>query len=235
MPMINHKKIKLALNLKRYKYLWNMHKSTRELQEEIKVLENGMAQSSATPDRIRIYQNTIAKIKAIIQQRQAAAQSTDASKPAYMPTYRQTGPTNIKIDVTPGPKPGMTIDLHEQKVSTMPKVEFEVVANLTAQKPTVTINWSDGTQSTHTEGDARSKFTSLLRDLCQSNLAEKGRFDQIRTYRTYDRAKAYYKALAAFWGKYPSARELEIIPMSIVKSTIFGMIYADLIAPPPNI
>jgi hypothetical protein len=209
-----------------------MHKSIQDLQNEISVLENGMAQSSVTPDRIRIYQNTIAKIKAIIQQRQAAAQSTAASKPADVPVYRQTGPTNIKIDVTPGPKPGMTIDLHEQRAQHMPKVEFEVSANLSATRPTVTINWSDGTQSTHTEGDARSKFTSILRDLNNSNLAEQGRFDQIPTYRTYDRAKAYYKALAAFWGHSPTARELEIIPLSMRKATIFNMIVADCTNPP---
>lgn len=209
-----------------------MHKSTQELQEEINVLQNGMAQSSATPERIRIYENTIAKIKAIIQQRQAAAQSTEASKPAHVPTYRQTNPTNIKIDVTPGPKPGMTIDLHEQRAAAMPKVEFEITANLSAQKPTVTIVWSDATISTHTEGDARSKFTSLLRDLNNSTLAEQGRFDLIRTYRTYDRAKAYYKALAAFWGHNPTARELELTPLSTRKATIFNMIVSDCSNPP---
>lgn len=199
------------------------------------MLENGMAQSSATPERIRIYQNTIAKIKAIIQQRQAAEQSTAPSKPAHMPANRQTGPTNIAIDFSATPRPGMTIDLHEQRAADMPKVQFEVTANLTAQKPTVTISWSNGTISTHTMGDARSKFTSVLRDLCQSNLAEKGLYYQIRTYRTYDRAKAYYQAIAALWGRYPTARELEITPMSIAKSTIFGMITADLIPPPPDI
>ena len=209
-----------------------MHKSIQDLQNEISVLENGMAQSSATPDRIRIYQNTIAKIKAIIQQRQAAAQSNAASKPADVPVYRQTGPTNIKIDVSPGTKPGMTIDLHEQRAVDMPKVQFEVTANLAAQKPTVTITWSDATISTHTEGDARSKFTSLLRDLNNSNLAEQGRFDLMRTYRTYDRAKAYYQALAAFWGHNPTARELEIIPLSMRKATIFNMIVADCSNPP---
>ncbi len=209
-----------------------MHKTTQELQAEIEVLENGMAQPSTTPDRIRIYQNTIAKIKGIIKQRQEDAQSTAASKPADVTTYRQTGPTNIKVDVSPGTKPGMTIDLHEQRVADMPKVQFEVTANISATRPTVTINWSDGTQSTHTEGDARSKFTSILRDLNNSNLAEQGRFDQIRTYRTYDRAKAYYKALAAFWGHNPSARELEITPLSIRKATIFNMIVADCSNPP---
>ena len=208
------------------------HKTIEDLNNEILVLEKGMAQKSATPERIRIYQNTIAKIKAIIQQRQAAAQSTDASNPAHVPIYRQTGPTNIKIDVTPGPKPGMTIDLHKQRAAAMPKVEFEVVANLTAQKPTVTITWSDGTQSTHTEGDARSKFTSLLRDLNNSTLAEQGRFDLMRTYRTYDRAKAYYKALAAFWGHNPTARELELTPLSTLKATIFNMIVSDCSNPP---
>lgn len=211
------------------------YKTIEELNNEISVLENGMAQKSTTPDRIRIYQNTIAKIKAIIQQRQAAAQSTAASKLADVTTYRQTGPTNIKIDVSPGTKPGMTIDMHEQNAAQMPKVQFEVTANLTAQKPTVTICWSDGTQSTHTMGDARSKFTSLLRDLCNSDLAAKGLYDQMRTYRTYDRAKAYYQGISAFWGRHPSARELEITPMSIVKSNIFGMITADLIPPHPDI
>lgn len=209
-----------------------MHKSTQELQAEIKVLENGMAQSSATPDRIRIYQNTIAKIKAIIQQRQAAAQSTAASKPADVTTSRQTGPTNIAIDFSATPRPGMTIDLHEQRVADMPKVKFQVTANLAAQKPTVTITWSDATISTHTEGDARSKFTSLLRDLDNSTLAEQSRFDFMRTYRTYDRAKAYYKALAAFWGHNPTARELDLTPLSTRKATIFNMIVADCSNPP---
>jgi BRCT domain type II-containing protein len=209
-----------------------MHKTTQELQAEIEVLENGMAQKSATPDRIRIYQNTIAKIKGIIKQRQEDAQPTAASKPADMTTYRQAGPTNIKIDVSPGTKPGMTIDLHEQRVVDMPKVQFEVTANLAAQKPTVTITWSDATISTHTEGDARSKFTSLLRDLDNSTLAEQSRFDFMRTYRTYDRAKAYYKALAAFWGHNPTARELDLTPLSTRKATIFNMIVADCANPP---
>jgi hypothetical protein len=34
-----------------------MHKTTQELQSEIEVLENGMAQPSATPDRIRRMHN----------------------------------------------------------------------------------------------------------------------------------------------------------------------------------
>ena len=208
------------------------YKSIEELNNEISVLENGMAQKSTTPERIRFYKSTIAKIKAIIQQRQATAQSTAASKPADVPVYRQTGPTNIKIDVSPGTKPGMTIDLHEQRAQHMPKVEFEVAANLSAQKPTVTITWSDATISTHTEGNARSKFTSLLRDLNNSNLAEQGRFDLMRTYRTYDRAKAYYKALAAFWGHNPTARELDLTPLSARKATIFNMIVADCSNPP---
>lgn len=209
-----------------------MHKSTQELQAQIKVLETGMAQSSTTPDRIRIYQNTIAKIKAIIQQRQTAEQSTAASKPAHVPANRQTGPTNIAIDFSATPRPGMTIDLHENKAADMPKVQFEVKANLAAQKPTVTITWSDATISTHTEGDARSKFISLLRDLNNSTLAEQSRFDYMRTYRTYDRAKAYYKALAAFWGHNPTARELDLTPLSARKSTIFNMIVSDCSNPP---
>jgi hypothetical protein len=126
----------------------------------------------------------------------------------------------------------MTIDLHEQRVVDLPKVQFEVTANLAAQKPTVTITWSDSTISTHTEGDARSKFTSLLRDLDNSTLAEQSRFDFMRTYRTYDRAKAYYKALAAFWSHNPTARELELTPLSTRKSTIFNMIVADCSNPP---
>lgn len=208
------------------------YKTIEELNNEILVLENGMAQKSTTPDRIRFYKNTIAKIKAIIQQRQAAAQSTAASKPAEVTTCRQTGPTNIAIDFSATPRPGMTIDLHEQNAAQMPKVEFYLTANLAAQKPTVTITWSDATISTHTEGDARSKFTSLLRDLDNSTLAEQGRFNFMRTYRTYDRAKAYYKALAAFWSHNPTSRELDLTPLSTRKATIFNMIVADCSNPP---
>lgn len=99
-----------------------------------------------------------------------------------------------------------------------------IVADLTGNKKLVTIQWGYGKTEILTEGEARSRFTTCMRDLAGSRMARIGRLIELRTYITFSRATAYYRALAEFWSAAPTAAQLELTPMSDIRRRIFEMI-----------
>jgi len=99
-----------------------------------------------------------------------------------------------------------------------------IVADLTGNKKLVTIQWGYGKIEVLTEGEARSRFTTCMRDLAGSRMARIGRLIELRTYITFSRATAYYRALAEFWNAAPTAAQLELTPMSEVRRRVFEMI-----------
>jgi hypothetical protein len=103
---------------------------------------------------------------------------------------------------------------------------IHIVAPLGGGPKKVRIQWGDGSTITLTEGICRSRFTSALRDLCESTYAEQERYDDLRYYTSFHRACGYYRGLSALWGRQPTAREIGLGTLSRVRSTILDMIIA---------
>ena len=130
--------------------------------------------------------------------------------------------TGVGVD----PRSGILSPVKDRTANTSDSVATEVfvIAEIGKGGKVATIQWADGSTSTLSEGTARSRFSSALRDLCESTYAQQDRFGDLIYYRTWHRAVGYYSALAALWGRQPSARELDLLPMSRVRATVFQMI-----------
>lgn len=94
--------------------------------------------------------------------------------------------------------------------------------------PTIDIVWSDGFEHTDlTESIARSRFTSILRDLEHSRFAKQNRLYKLPEYTGYSRAKAYYAALTVFWKVPPTLLQLNITRPTATYRAIFEMVSGE--------
>lgn len=94
--------------------------------------------------------------------------------------------------------------------------------------PTIDIVWSDGFEHTDlTESIARSRFTSILRDLEHSRFAKQNRLYKLPEYTGYSRAKAYYEALSIFWKLPPTLLQLNITRPTATYRAIFEMVSGE--------
>lgn len=94
--------------------------------------------------------------------------------------------------------------------------------------PTIDIVWSDGFKHIDlTESIARSRFTSILRDLEHSRFAKQNRLYKLPEYTGYSRAKAYYAALTVFWKVPPTLLQLNITRPTATYRAIFEMVSGE--------
>lgn len=212
------------------------NKSLQQYQAEIEQLRAAMQIPGVPPDEAAIYANTIQKIEAkIIDLHRAAPQPTAKELPATKPPSNSgegmgVG-SNRAADTTPIPvrviRAGIDKPRHSQPTAPASdeKPHIPVLAAvLTGGLKQVLIEWGHGKSDLLTEGEARSRFTTALRDLSESRMAKLERYDDLARYITFSRAVAYYRVLIEFWLSPPTPRQLAINPLSRVRETIFDMI-----------
>lgn len=91
--------------------------------------------------------------------------------------------------------------------------------------PRITITWPDGYTITVNETEARSRFTSTLRDTTALRLVQQGRFEAMWRWSSPWRAAGYYQALTALrGGQPPTLRDLGINRPNDLTKTVFEKI-----------
>lgn len=197
-------------------------KSVDDLRAEVQTLINAIANPSATQEEKQIYSDTIIKIQNQIEKLTATRQPD--------PPPGQHPPIPIRVIRAGEPKSAPTGQ--PSQATTNPTVSNQAInhsATINATSapsgaPVVRIDWGYGQIDTLTEGEARSRFTTCLRDLSESRHAQNCRLTDLPRYRSFARAVAYYQALSIFWAKHPSAQQLNISTKSPLKKAIFDMI-----------
>lgn len=202
-----------------------MHKqkTLSEYQEELAKLEKALATPGLDDLERKIYTDTIDRIKTQMQMvsaNEAPTKQAKPNKPPARPHSERTTEapniptTQIKAGVTP-----LRMSVFSEK-DEAPVISVQ----LSGAIKNVTIKWNSDKSDTLTEGETRSRFTTALRDLSESRLVKQDRYQDVPGYIVYQRAVAYYRALAEFWGEAPSAAQLNLTPMSRVRNTLFEMI-----------
>lgn len=203
------------------------NKTIEQYQQEIVQLRNAMQQPGVPDGEKQIYADTIQKIEGIIIAAQRAVPK-QSSQPSPQPPLRAISHSSPLGD---GPEAGVkhagnpTKNTPSNGRNGSPTSNTAVIsAILSGSTKQVIIQWGHGKSDTLTEGEARSRFTTALRDLAQSRMANLGRFDDLSRYITFGRAVAYYRALTEFWITAPTPAQLSIYPLSRTRQTIFDMI-----------
>lgn len=197
-----------------------MHnKSLADMQAEIVKLRNAAQLPGIDAAERKIYLDAIATIEKRIASMPAATQ------PEFRP---QTGgtfppPANRHPQGTPEPPVPKAPRATKSSPSGVGGAA-RITASAASGARTVEIDWGNNRRDILTEGDARSRFTTALRDLCHSRMARLKRFESIPQYITFDRACAYYRALTIFWGGPPTPAQLQIVTLSTDRRTIFQLI-----------
>lgn len=191
-------------------------KSVSDLRAQLDTLTKALANPTATTEEKQIYSDTIIKI----QNKIGELTSTRAPEP---PPGQQP-PIPIRVI-----KAGLALQLPNPATisaqpGTQPRIVNQVEATTAAGSPLVRIDWGYGQIDHLTEGEARSRFTTCLRDLSESRLAAQGRLADLPQYRSFARGVAYYQALTHFWSAPPTALQLNISTKSPLKKAIFEMI-----------
>lgn len=181
-------------------------KTLESLEAELKKLNKALALPNIDEGERNIYRSAIAEIEKRISRLQAQPEQPTAPEP----------PQPIPVAVRRPVKTPIPSGAAAEPVS--------ITAVATGGARTVEINWGNNNRDILTEGDARSRFTTALRDLAHSRMARMGRFEDITQYITFDRACAYYRALSVFWGSPPTPAQLQIVALSAERRQIFKMI-----------
>lgn len=193
-------------------------KTVEQMRAEIETIEKAMRLPGVPDDEKQIYAATIAKIQTAI-----AASETAKPFPAG----------GVVSNVTETPIPITKIRAGIDKPRTHgadlrkgnPYPDSPVIAAVvTSGAKNVVIHWGEGAYDVFTEGEARGRFTTALRDLTESRMARLGRWDDLPQYTTFGRAVAYYRALIEFWNAPPTAQQLAIAPLKGNKAIIFERI-----------
>jgi hypothetical protein len=194
------------------------NKTIAELRADMAALINAAKMPGIPADERMIYVTTIQQIEALIER--MTADERIPSHPTPPPPPPRKTPTTVSSATPPPPaaRPRRTIE----DADCIPIVE----ASLEGGTKRVKIEWGHGKADLLTEGEARSRFTSCLRDLAESRMAKVGRMADLRQYMSFSRARGYYAALTEFWGAPPTALQLAIAPLGRTKSEIFDMIRA---------
>lgn len=184
--------------------------------EQILKLEKALAVKGLPADERELFEATLRKLRAEVPEQIMKA---NLPRPQPVQAFQAIVQEPIAQSAPAAPKRRPIYD-HED----MPTVTVEAVTG--PGKPKVTIVWQDEgrTAETVTEGEARSRFTSCLRDLRNSKRAQQERWDDLALTIGFYRLCTYYKALTAFWGAPPSPQQLEINPLGRVSAHIFNMI-----------
>lgn len=205
----------------RYKSHLNMpqrEKTVAEYQTEIAQLQKAAELPGVDAAERKIYLDTIRRIESKIAAVRARYNTTPPPAPPANPAAHANAPIPIRV-IKPAPK-----NLRAIPVATEPDNIPVISATITATTPSVTIIWGPDHSDTMTEGEARSRFTTALRDLVESRLVKIGRIEAIQSYITFHRAVAYYRALIEFWGEPPTAQQLAIAPLKGMRGFVFEKI-----------
>lgn len=205
----------------RYKSHLNMpqrEKTVAEYQTEIAQLQKAAELPGVDAAERKIYLDTIRRIESKIAAVRARSNTTPPPAPPANPAAHANDPIPIRV-IKPVPQ-----NLRAIPVATEPDNIPVISATITATTPSVTIIWGPDHSDTMTEGEARSRFTTALRDLVESRLVKIGRIEAIQSYITFHRAVAYYRALIEFWGEPPTAQQLAIAPLKGMRGFVFEKI-----------
>lgn len=189
------------------------------LQERDQVLSASKIPGIPDDEKL-IYIQTIMAIDKVIESKKAAArQAPFTPAPAQVPVLE--------------PDP-VTIAQHQFRRTATPKPEPEdaecipiVHADISTGMKRVKIEWGHGKADMLTEGEARSRFTTALRDLAETRMAKAERWNDVERYVSFQRAVAYYQALTEFWDAPPSAGQMGIAPLGKVRTEIFSRIQSQ--------
>lgn len=206
------------------------NKTVEQMRAEVDALSKAMLLPGVPDDEKKIYTDTIIKInKAIeieLQQRQSGITTPSPSGPGPV-WVEQGGPvppiptTVIRAGID---RPRQAQQPVAPRAATPPPETPVIAAVITGATKQVVIHWGEGAYDVFTEGEARGRFTTAMRDLSASRMARLGRMSDIPQYTTFSRAVAYYRALTEFWAAPPTAQQLAIAPMGRLKQEIFEMI-----------
>lgn len=182
----------------------SMKYTRAEMEEQARLFEEKIKDPSVPESRKAIYRNTLSKINA---QLNTDYISDPASEPRKRPESRPQQP-RVNAKQLPRDHQVFKVDAAPADCST-------------------TINWGDGYSFTGNEAAFRSRFTSAMRDLCDSTYAQQGRLDKISEYATYIRAIGFYRALTWFWKREPTLHDLSIMRPSELYRQIFQIIVLE--------
>lgn len=200
------------------------NKTIEQYQAEIEALRRAAALPGVPDDEKAIYAETIRRIESKIIELHRAAPAPAATPP---PQPRKEELPPIPVRVIKAGQPGNTPVAAIKPPSPLGEGMGErprIAGVIVADRKTVLIDWGAGRTDTLTEGEARGRFTTALRDLAESRMARLGRLTDVRQYITFDRAVTYYRALTEFWLSPPTPQQLQIWPLSKVRSEIFEII-----------
>jgi hypothetical protein len=228
-----------------YELPWIMHKDNEKMQRERADLLALINNPDVPESRKGIYRTTVAKIEALMGESQAASvpppqNPTQAPKmpqeraepPAAPPSaatlpnraVEASEPLNRKAPVVERNDPSRRDD----RLATAPLLPTTDTTTIHAPlrtERTVSIRWDDGEAERVTEGDAMRRFKSRFVDLENSAAVRQKRFEALpEKYETFWRCVGYYRALAEFWKREPSASDLQLGMMSDARSECFKMI-----------
>lgn len=203
------------------------------LRGQIAQLEMTLKLPNLPADEAALHRATIRRIKEKIQAAQSgAADSTGATQPqqANKPQPGATQPIVVYDRPSETPPPA-TPPL--KKPQAKPVIDADDMPEITVEAPAMPggarrakIVWQDDdrTQEYLTEGEARSRFTSYLRDCAEGKRAQQGRWADVTQTISFYRLCTYYQVLAAFWGAPPTAQQLEIAPLRGTREKVFSLI-----------
>lgn len=216
------------------------NKTIEQYQAEIEQLSRAAALPGVPEEEKAIYAETIRRIEGKIIELHRAAPATPApaatAPPPQKPTPRKEELPPIPITVIKAGQASSRGNSNQQENAHITAIKpiptmgagagggARIAGVIIADRKTVVIDWGHGRTDTLTEGEARGRFTTSLRDLAESRMARRGRMEDIRQYVTFDRAVAYYRALTEFWLSAPTPQQLEIWPLGKIRSEIFEMI-----------
>lgn len=210
------------------------------MQAEIASLQKAMQLPGVPDDERQIYAATISRI-------QSAIDAAKQIKPPAPSERATTSPLPFRGGDGGGVSPdgGATIPITKiragidkprmhgadlRKGNPYPDDRPVIAAVISGGAKQIVIHWGEGAYDVFTEGEARGRLTTALRDLTESRMARLGRWDDLQQYTTFGRAVAYYRAMIEFWNAPPTAQQLAIAPLKGAKAEIFERITKAAIA-----
>jgi hypothetical protein len=204
--------------------------------DQISTLRRALSLPNLPADEAGLHRETIARIQKKIE-------ALDSHKPpaappaAAQPQRRAATEPIVVYDRPAAPTPTASAATkppasagHRQA---KPVYDPEDVPEITVEAPAMPggarrakVVWQDDDRTTEylTEGEARSRFTSYLRDCADGKRAQQERWDDVKQSLCFYRLCTYYRVLSAFWGTAPTPQQLEIAPLRGSRATVFSLL-----------
>ncbi|TXH45504.1 MAG: hypothetical protein E6Q97_31525 [Desulfurellales bacterium] len=197
-------------------------------QRQIEHLRRTIQLPGVPADEKRLYEATIRRIESELQQATSVQQPEKKAPAAKINAVEivledySSGeqfanvPTSIP---TRAKKNTQVFDCED-----MPEITIEAATAPGPRRVKVVWQDDDRTEEYLTEGEARSRFCSYLRDVSESRRAEQERWADVKCSLSFYRLCTYYQVLTAFWGEPPTPKQLDIAPLNAAKKTVFEML-----------